>query len=46
MKYKWLPKDERKTMLFLSDDMRIPSGIGTMSREIEREPVIDTIGFN
>ena len=34
MKYKWLPKEERKTMLFLSDDMRIPSGIGTMTREI------------
>ena len=34
MKHKWLPKEERKTMLFLSDDMRIPSGIGTMTREI------------
>ena len=34
MKYKWLPKEERNTMLFLSDDMRIPSGIGTMTREI------------
>ena len=34
MKHKWLPKEERKTMLFLSDDLRIPSGIGTMTREI------------
>ena len=34
MKHKWLPKEERKTMLFLSDDMRVPSGIGTMTREI------------
>jgi glycosyltransferase involved in cell wall biosynthesis len=31
---KWLPKNERKTILFLSDDMRVHSGIGVMSREI------------
>ena len=34
MKKKWLPKSERKTILFLGDDLRIPSGIGTMSKEI------------
>ena len=34
MKYDWLPKEERKTILFLGDDLRIPSGIGTMSKEI------------
>lgn len=31
---KWLPKAERKTILLLSDDMRIFSGVGVMSREI------------
>jgi glycosyltransferase involved in cell wall biosynthesis len=31
---KWLPKNERKKILFLSDDMRVHSGIGVMSREI------------
>jgi hypothetical protein len=31
---KWLPKEQRKKILFLSDDMRIPSGVGVMSREI------------
>jgi hypothetical protein len=30
----WLPKEHRKKILFLSDDMRIHSGIGVMSREI------------
>lgn len=30
----WLPKEERKTLLFLADDMRVPSGIGTMTKEI------------
>jgi hypothetical protein len=30
----WLPKEQRKKILFLSDDMRIHSGIGVMSREI------------
>ena len=30
----WIPRNERKTILFLGDDLRIPSGIGTMSREI------------
>lgn len=32
--YPYLPKDKRKTILFLSDDMQVPSGVGTMSREI------------
>ena len=31
--YEWLPKDKRKKILLLSDDLRMPSGIGTMSRE-------------
>jgi hypothetical protein len=30
----WLPRAERKNILLLSDDLRMPSGIGTMSREI------------
>lgn len=30
----WLPKEERKKILLLSDDMRVHSGIGVMSREI------------
>ena len=34
MRDNWLPPEERKTILFLSDDMRIPSGVGTMTREI------------
>jgi len=30
----WLPKEQRKKILLLSDDIRIHSGIGVMSREI------------
>lgn len=30
----WLPKDQRKKILLLSDDLRVHSGIGVMSREI------------
>lgn len=30
----WVPKDERKKILLLSDDLRMPSGVGVMSREI------------
>ena len=30
----YLPKEERKTILLLSDDLRMPSGVGVMSREI------------
>jgi glycosyltransferase involved in cell wall biosynthesis len=30
----YIPKDKRKTILFLADDMRMPSGIGTMTREL------------
>ena len=30
----WLPKDQRKKILLLSDDLRMPSGIGVISREI------------
>ncbi len=34
MKQGYIPKDQRKTILFLADDMRLPSGIGTMTREL------------
>jgi glycosyltransferase involved in cell wall biosynthesis len=34
MKSGYIPKDQRKKILFLSDDMRVTSGIGVMSREI------------
>ena len=30
----WLPKDQRKKILLLSDDLRVHSGIGVMSRKI------------
>jgi len=30
----WLPKEKRKKILLLSDDLRVHSGIGVMSREI------------
>lgn len=30
----YIPKDKRKKILLLSDDLRMPSGVGTMSREI------------
>jgi len=34
MKAGYIEKDKRKTILFLADDMRMPSGIGTMTREL------------
>lgn len=34
MKEGYIPKDQRKKILLLSDDLRMPSGVGTMSREI------------
>lgn len=34
MKEGYIPKEQRKTILFLADDMRLPSGIGTMTREL------------
>ena len=34
MKKGYIPKDKRKKILLLSDDIRTHSGIGTMSREI------------
>jgi glycosyltransferase involved in cell wall biosynthesis len=34
MREGYIPKDQRKTILFLADDMRMPSGIGTMTREL------------
>jgi len=30
----YIPKEKRKTILLLSDDFRLPSGIGTQSKEI------------
>jgi hypothetical protein len=30
----YIPKDQRKKILLLSDDLRMPSGVGVMSREI------------
>jgi len=30
----WLPKDQRKKIMLMSDDLRVHSGIGVMSREI------------
>ena len=30
----WLPKEKRKKIMLLSDDLRVHSGIGVMSREI------------
>lgn len=30
----YIPKEQRKTILFLGDDLRLPSGIGRISREI------------
>ena len=32
--YEYLPKEKRKKILLLSDDLRMSSGVGTMSREI------------
>ena len=34
MKTGYIPKEQRKKILLLSDDMRVTSGIGVMSREI------------
>lgn len=34
MKTGYIPKDQRKKILFLSDDLRMTSGVGVMSREI------------
>lgn len=34
MREGYIPKDQRKTILLLSDDCRMPSGVGVMSREI------------
>lgn len=33
-KFKFIPKDKRKKILLLSDDIRMHSGVATMSREI------------
>src|SRR5210317_2041599 len=33
-KFRFLPKEERKKILLLSDDIRLHSGVGTMAREI------------
>jgi hypothetical protein len=34
MRNNWLPKDKRKKILLLSDDLRTTSGVGVMSKEI------------
>jgi len=34
MKKDYIPRDQRKKILFLADDMRVTSGIGVMTREI------------
>ena len=34
MKKGYIPKDQRKKILLLSDDIRTSSGVGTMSKEI------------
>jgi len=34
MKNNYLPKEQRKKILLLCDDIRLPSGIGTMGKEI------------
>ena len=34
MKKGYIPKEDRKKILFLCDDIRLHSGIGTMAREI------------
>jgi hypothetical protein len=34
MRQGYLPKNERKKILLLSDDLRVTSGVGVMSREI------------
>lgn len=34
MKSGYVEKDKRKTLLFLADDCRLPSGIGTMTKEL------------
>lgn len=34
MKPGYIPKQDRKTLLFLADDCRLPSGVGTMTREL------------
>ena len=34
MKKGYIPRDQRKKILLLSDDIRTHSGIGTMSKEI------------
>jgi glycosyltransferase involved in cell wall biosynthesis len=34
MRENYLPKDQRKKILLISDDLRLPSGVGTMSREL------------
>lgn len=32
--FDWIPKDQRKKIILLSDDLRMNSGVGVMSREI------------
>jgi len=32
--FKYLPKDKRKKILLISDDIRVPSGVATVAKEI------------
>ena len=34
MRESYIPKDKRKTILFMADDLRLPSGIGNMTKEL------------
>jgi hypothetical protein len=34
MKDGYIPKDQRKKILLMCDDIRMPSGIGTVGKEI------------
>ena len=34
MKPGYIPKEQRKTILFMADDLRLPSGIGNMTKEL------------
>ena len=36
-KFRYIPKKDRKKILLLSDDIRMHSGVATMSREIVSE---------
>ena len=43
MKEGYIPKDQRKTILMLSDDIRTHSGVGNMAKEIIKEVPVEKI---